>query len=73
MTVSDMITPKAQFTQTFFANQAEMIAATWRVAHMVSSSSFLQIEQTFLSVLTINADGAARPIRASSPALLRLR
>ena len=29
-----LITPKTQFTQTFFANQAEMIVSSWKVTQM---------------------------------------
>jgi glycine cleavage system H lipoate-binding protein len=47
-TVSDMFTPKAKFTQTFFANQAEMIASSWKVTQMVQ----LLANQAKLSLLT---------------------
>jgi hypothetical protein len=57
-TVSDMIDPKAQFTQTFFANQDEMIASSWRVTQM---AHFL-VNQSKLSLLTSNAGGAVRPM-----------
>ena len=59
-TVSNMIAPKAQFTQTFFANQAEMIASSWRVTQMAQ----LLANQAKLSLLTSNAEGAARPMEA---------
>ena len=55
-TVSDMIAPKAQFTQTFFANQAEIIACSWRVTQMAQ----LLANQAKLSLLTSNAEGVAR-------------
>ena len=55
---SDMIAPKAQFTQTFFANQAEIIARSWRVTQMAQ----LLANQAKLSLLTSNAEGAARPM-----------
>jgi hypothetical protein len=59
---TDDIAPKAQFTQKaqLFANQAEIIASTWRVTHMAK----LLASQANLSLLTINADGAARPMEA---------
>ena len=56
-TVSNMIAPKAQFTQTFFANQAEVIASSWRVTQMAQLLAKL-------SLLTSNAEGAARPMEA---------
>jgi hypothetical protein len=59
---TDDIAPKAQFTQMAqrFANQAEIIASTWRVTHMAK----LFASQVNLSLLTTNANGAARPMEA---------
>ncbi len=57
-TVSKMIDPKGQFTQTFFANQAEMIVSSWRVTQMTQ----LLANQVKLSLLTRNAEGDTSPM-----------
>jgi ankyrin repeat protein len=58
VTVSDMITPKAQFTQTFFENHPEIIASSWRVNQMAQ----LLANQAKLSLLSGNSEGTARPM-----------
>ena len=60
-TVSDMITPKAQFTQTFFANQDEMIASSWRVKQM---AEIFANQAKLFSLLSSNSEGIARPMEA---------
>ena len=62
VTVSDMMAPKAQFTQMaqFFTNQDVMIVITWRVTQIVQ----VLVNQTNLSLLTsINVQGTTRPIQ----------
>ena len=61
ITPKAQLNPKAQLTQTFFANQDEMIASSWKVKQM--AENFANQAKLF-SLLSSNSEGIARPMEA---------